>query len=180
MGLSEYIRFCCTGAIPKSWQQAIQNGGLVAELLQTAGIIGVLEPLCATRPGVCDPVAVVDRTVPVEPASIVDGKVVPSEVRVISICAPMNKALVVDELRLLPANLTATEQGTNRPEFKRVNLATFGEWCLPFEPMDQPGQFANVEHIIVPPKGGFTMSVKNDSPFSEALYQLRARMWACA
>jgi hypothetical protein len=180
MGLVEYVQFCCTGQMPKSWQDAFNQGGILTELLKGAAIIGALEPLCATRPGVCDPVAVVDRTIPVAPATIVDGKVVPTEERVISICAPMNRALVVDELRVLPANLTATTQGANQPEYKRVNLASFGEWCLPFEPEDRSGQFVNVEHVIVPPKAGYSVFVSNDDPFSEALYQLRGRMWACS
>ncbi len=92
----------------------------------------------------------------------------------------MNRALVVERLRVLPANLTGATQPRNQPQYKRVNLATFGEWCLPFEPQEATNQFVNVEHVIVPPNAGYSVFVSNFDPFSEAVFHLSGRMWACA
>ena len=180
MGLSEYIQYCCSGRLPQSWLRAAQQSERVADILSAFAVIGGLEPLCATRPNACEPRLIVDRDIFVPPASIVDGKIVPTEARAIAICAPLNKPLVVDELRITAANLTAATQSTTNPEYKRVNLATFGEWCLPFEPLNDPGLFANVEHIMVPAQAGFAVYVRNDDPFSEAVYHLHGEMWACS
>lgn len=178
MSLQDYIVYCCTGKLPASVQAVRNRSPLLNDLVCLADLLGALEPVCATRPGVCDPVVVVDRDIAVPAATLnADGSVTPSEARAISICAPVNRALVVEELRLLPANLTAAESG--EAEFKKVNLGTFGEWCLPFEPEGGPGLFVNVEHIIVPASAGFSLHAKNHNAFSEALFHLHARMWAC-
>jgi hypothetical protein len=179
-GLIEYIRYCCTGELPKAWQRLIQEGGFLADLFRFAHAIGALEPVCAIRPGVCDPEIVIDRDITVPVATLnPDGSIKPSEEKVISICAPMNRALVVRELMVTPANLTASTQPKTQPVYKRVNLAGFGEWCLPFEPHESPGLFANVQNIIVPPKAGFSVFVENHSTTSEAVYHVHGRMWAC-
>ena len=169
-GLVEFIRYCCGLGRPP-WENA-------ANLVEVAGSIGALEPLSATRPGACDPRVIIDKDILVPAATVVDGKVVPTRRRAIALCAPMNRALLVDVLQVTPVNLTASRQQNTRPEFKRVNIATFGEWCLPFEPLDEPNLFVNVEHIAVPPKAGFTVEVANDNQFSDALYQVHAEMWA--
>jgi hypothetical protein len=122
---------------------------------------------------------IVDRDVTVAPATLVDGVVTPSEERILSFCAPLNKPLVVDQLRVTPGNLTASNQPFTQPVYKRVNLGTFGEWCLPFEPTDGPGLFSNVEHVVVPPKGGYSVYVQNFNPASEAIYHVHSEIWAC-
>jgi hypothetical protein len=180
VGLIEYIHYCCTGEIPKVWREFIAEGGFLADLVRFAYSIGALEPVCAIRPGVCDPEIVIDRDITVPVATIgAGGAVTPSEEKVISICAPMNRALVVRELKVTPANLTASTQPKTQPVYKRVNLAGFGEWCLPFEPHESPGLFANVQNIITPPKAGFSVFVQNHSTTSEAVYHVHGRMWAC-
>lgn len=180
MTLVEYIRYCCTGQLPAGVRKLIAEGGLVSQLLCVADLLGALEPLCATRPGVCDPVNVIDKQIVVPPATLnTDGSIKPSEVRAISYCAPINRALVVAESRITAGNLTGASQPTAQPVFKRVNLGTFGEWCLPFEPADEPGLFSNVEHVIVPPEAGFSVYVQNFDPESEAVYHLHSRMWSC-
>lgn len=179
MSLAEYVAYCCTGRIPKTVSDAMAKGGFLGELLCAIDIIGALEPLSATRPGVCDPVIVIDKQIVVPPATLnADGTVTPKEVRAISYCAPMNRALVIQESRVTAGNLTGASQPTAQPAFKRVNLGTFGEWCLPFEPADEPGLFSNIEHIIVPPEAGFSIYVQNFDPESEAVYHLHSRMWA--
>jgi hypothetical protein len=179
MSLVEYIKYCCTGEFPASVATVRRKSAFLDDIVCLADLLGALEPLCASRPGVCDVRAVVDRDIAVGPATLnANGSVTPSEARATSICAPMNRALVVEVLRVTPANLTAADSG--QAEFKRVNLGTFGEnWCLAFEPQDTPGQFANVEHIVTPPGAGFTLHAKNFDPFSEAVFHLHAEMWAC-
>jgi hypothetical protein len=178
MTLADYIKYCCTGQLPDNVTRVRNKSPLLDDLICIADLLGALEPLCASRPGVCDPVAVVDRDIVVPPATFnTDGTIKPSETRAISICAPLNRALVVEKLRLLPENLTASESGG--AEFKKVNLGSFGEWCLPFEPEGGPGLFINTEHIVTPPKAGFSLYAVNHDPTSEAVFHLHARMWAC-
>lgn len=180
MTLAEYVQYCCTGVLPAKIA-TILNGppSFLRDILCALDIIGALEPLAATRPGVCDPVIVVDKQIVVPPATVgPDGKVIPSEKKAICYCAPMNRALVVEESRVTSGNLTGASQPTAQPIYKKVNLGTFGEWCLPFEPADQPGEFVNVEHVVVPPKAGYCVYVQNFNTESEAVYHLHSRMWA--
>jgi len=180
VSLSEYVSYCCTGR-PPARLLAILNGppSLLRDILCALDTIGALEPLSATRPGVCDPVIVVDKDIPLPPARLnADGTVTPSEERVTSFCAPMNRALGIEKARVTAANLTAARQPVVQPIFKRVNLGTFGEWCLPFEPPSEANQFVNVEHVVVPPGAGYSIYVQNWDPTSEAVYHYHARMWA--
>lgn len=178
MSLAEYLLYCCTGQLPQAVRKACAKSQTLHDLVCMAELLGLLEPACATRPGVCDPVVVVDRDIFLPPAVLdVNGNVVPSEAKAISICAPMNRALVVKTLRLTPADLTAAESG--EVEFKKVNLGTFGEWCFAFEPPGGPGLIVNVEHIITPPEGGFSLHAKNHSTANNATFHLHAEMWAC-
>lgn len=180
ISLVEWILYCCTGKLPAAVCEALARGGFLADLVRFNALVGTLQPKCAERPGVCDPVLVVDKQVHVPPATLEDdGSVTPSEVRLISYCAPINRALVVAESRVTAANLTGASQPSTMPVYKRVNLATFGEWCLPFEPADMAGQFANVENVIVPPGAGYSVYVQNLDPTSEAAFHLHSRMWAC-
>lgn len=178
MSLSEYLIYCCTGQLPKIIQAIRAKSQNLSDLICMAELLGVLEPACATRPGVCDPVVVVDRDITVDQATLNEaGQLVPAEARAVSICAPVNRALVIKTLRLLPADLTAAESG--EAEFKKVNLGTFGEWCFAFEPEGGPGLFVNVEHIIAPPEAGFSLHAKNHSLTNKATFHLHAEMWAC-
>jgi hypothetical protein len=178
MSLADYIIYCCTGQLPNSILSVKNKSQFLSDLVCMAELLGVLEPACATRPGVCDPVVVVDRDITLPVATINEaGQTVPSEALAIPICAPMNRALVIKTLRLLPADLTAAEFG--EVEFKKVNLGGFGEWCLAFEPQGGPGLFVNVEHIITPPAGGFSLHAKNHSTANQATFHLHAEMWAC-
>lgn len=181
ISLVEWLQMCCNGRLPGVVSQAINEGGYLAHLVKFAQLIGGLEPLCASRPGVCDPVVVVDKDITVPPATLnQDGTITPNERRVISYCAPMNRALIIQRSRTTAANLTAAEQPITQPIMKRVNLATFPDgWCLSFEPPDMAGQFSNVEHIVVPPQAGYSIFVQNFNPNSEAVYHHHARMWAC-
>lgn len=177
MPLEEYLAYCCSGRLPAAVNEAVNKSQGLADLVGMAELIGALEPLGATRPGVCDPVVVVDRVISVPPATINQaGQIVPNDGKAISICAPMNRALVVETLRLLPWNLTAVQSG--EAQFKLVNLGPFGGWCLPFEPEQGPGIFVNVEHIVVPPRAGFSLYGTNHDTTSVAKFHLNARMWA--
>lgn len=179
MTLAEYATFCCTGRLPKVVEAALAKGGFLADILCAMDLVGALEPLAATRPGVCDPEVEIDKDITVPPATLnSDGTVTPQEVRVTSYCAPMNRALVIAKSRVTAANLTAAQQPITQPIYKRVNLGTFGEWCLPFEPPDEPGQFTNVQHIIAPPESGYSIYVQNFNPASEAVYHFHSRIWA--
>lgn len=180
MSLTDYIFYCCTGQLPASVEAVRRKSPFLNDLVCMAQLLGALEPLCAFRPGVCDPVVVVDRQISVPAATTdPDGVVTQGQERAISICAPLNRALVVKKLRLTPDPNNAVALASGEVEFKRVNLGGFGEWCLPFEPEGGPGTFVNVENIIVPPSAGFTLFGKNNSTTNPAIMNLHAEMWAC-
>lgn len=182
MSLADYSRYCCTGQLPASVKHALSQAAqdpVLRAILCAMEIVGALEPLSATRPGVCDPVIYFTRQVTLPAATLnADGSVTPTEARVISFCAPTNRALVIEKSRVSAGNEIAANQPVPMPVYKRVNLATFGEWCLPFEPDSLPGAFVNVEHIIVPPGAGFSIYVQNWNPNGEAIYNYKARFWA--
>jgi hypothetical protein len=181
MSLADYIKFCCTGKLPDHVRTALSKAAqdpVLKALLCTAEIIGGLEPLAATRPGVCDPAIHHYRRITVPAATIVNGVLIPGEERVISFCAPINRALVVEKSRVKPFNDVAAAQPVAQPLYKKVNLGTFGEWCLPFEPLDAAGSFNNIEHIIVPAGGGYSVYVQNHVTTGAAIYEYEARFWA--
>lgn len=180
ISLVDWLKYCCTGELPSVVCSALQKGGFLADLIRFHALVGTLEPRCAREPGVCDPSIVVDKEVTVPVATLnPDGTVMPSEVRVVSFCAPLNRALVVEESRVTAVNAAAAAQPFTQPVYKRFNLGTFGEFCLSFEPGDMPGQFVNTEHIIVPPAGGYSIFVQNFDIANVAIYRFHALMWAC-
>ena len=182
MSLADYTKYCCTGKLPAHVQAALSQSSkdpILQAILCAAEIIGGLEPLAATRPGVCDPAIYLERQITVPAATLnPDGSVTPSEERVISFCAPTNRALVIDQSRVTAGNDIAANQPIPMPLYKRVNLASFGEWCLPFEPDSLPGMFVNVEHVIVPAGAGYAIYVQNFNPGGAAIYNYKARFWA--
>lgn len=183
ISLADYSRYCCSGKLPKALKVALGEASqdpMLKSILCAAEMLGYLEPASAHRPGVCDPVVTVERdiTVPAPEAPEEGAAVVPTEERIVSICAPLNRALVIDILRVDAANETAAIQPVTQPIFKKVNLGTFGEWCLPFEPSKATGMFSNVEHIIVPPGAGFSVYGQNFIVGSDAVYHLKMKMWA--
>lgn len=180
MSLADYARFCCTGRLPPQVEQLKKKSEVHKAFIEVLELIGKLEPDCVFEPSGCDPEIRVTRSVEVAAATLnADGTITPSEERLISVCAPMNKALMVKELEVLPENDTAEEQPVTQPIYKRVNIAGFGEWCLPFEPLNQAGLFVSVQNILVPPEAGFSVYVQNYDTVSPALYKLRSRLWAC-
>lgn len=181
MSLVDYIKYCCTGKLPAHVQAALTKEAqdpYLRAILCAAEVVGALEPFGATRPGVCDPVIDYRRRIIVPAATLVVGVVVPSEERVISFCAPLNRALVIEKSRVKPVNDIAATQPVTQPITKKVNLGTFGEWCLPFEPLDASGAFVNVEHIIVQAGAGYSIYVQNFNTAGAAIYDYRARFWA--
>lgn len=180
--LSEWIQAACKGKVPESYLH-LGDGEptqILKDLICFASAIGALEPLQAIRPSAIQLVTVFDKTVEVPVATLdAAGKVVPSEEKLIQICAPMSQALVVDRLRALPANLTATQNGDI--VFKRLAVMGFSEgFCPPGEPADGDdlGTFQNVEHVILRPEAGFDVHARNFDLFSTALFHIHARMWA--
>ena len=182
ISLADYVKFCCTGKLPQNVASALSQAAqdpVLKAILCAMEMVGALEPLSATRPSVCDPVVFFTRQVTLPAATLnADGSVTPSEARVISFCAPTNRALVIQKSRVSSGNDIAANQPVPMPVYKRVNLATFGEWCLPFEPDSLPGSFVNVEHIIVPSSAGYSVYVQNWNPNGEAIYNYEARFWA--
>lgn len=179
MTLAEYARYCCTGRLPDAVEALRRKSQFIGDLIDVVELLGWLVPAGALYPGPCNPEIKVTRSVEVAAATLnVDGTITPSEERMISICAPMDKALMVRELEITPENQTAENQPFTQPVYKRVNIAGFGEWCLPFEPLEAAGQFVNVQNILVPPKAGFSVYVQNYNPTNPALYRMEARMWA--
>jgi hypothetical protein len=163
--------------VPKAITDLANMSQNAKEIVCILSALGWMEPAAATRPGCADPATEVSYEVTVPPATYNSaGVLVPSEALVIPICAPINRSVVIDYLRVTAANLTAAEFG--EVEFKKVNLGGVGEFCLPFEPDDQPGRFDNKSHIIMCPKTGFSVFAKNFSPNGSAVFHLDARMWS--
>lgn len=175
--LTEYIQACALRRqVPKAILDLAAQSQSSKEIVCILSALGWMEPAAAWRPGACDPAVEVEYEVTVPPATYdATGKLIPSEKLVIAICAPINRSLVVDILRVQPGNLTAAKSGQTR--YKKVNLGGFGEFCLPFEPENVPGRFSNVEHLVVCPGAGFSVFAENDDPCSEAVFNFVARMW---
>lgn len=181
ISLNDWLMAICKGVMPQSWLQV--GGGRPSDFLKDlvcfASALGALEPLSALRPAANELVMVFDKTYEIPPATMVDGKLVPGEAKLIRICAGMGKALVVDKLRALPANLTAVQSGSII--FKKLAVFGFSEgFCPAGEPGDQDelGTYQNIEHIIFRPESGFDLYGRNFDLFSTALIHVHARMWA--
>lgn len=180
--VTEWFRVCKAGGVPASAAGLASRSEFAEAVVCLAAMTGALEPLDATRPSVCTPVTTFERTVEVPPATTdPEGNVVPSQRKLIKICAPLHQSLVVDDLDISPANLTATESG--EIVFPRNGVFGFSEgFCFPFEPGDgnDVGVFYNVNRIVLCPGSGFDVHGRNNSPFSNALFHVKARLWgAC-
>lgn len=184
MPLEEYIRACMQkhGA-PATIQALLMNPNSsqnLKDILCVLSTLGALEPLSAIRPGVCDNVMVYDKTVEVDEATIdaVTGKITPKDGLLIQTCASMGQVLVIEHLRGLAANLTASEFG--EVVRKRAGFTSFSEdFCPPGQPAtgDDLGTFQNIEHVIACPESGFDIYGRNHDPYSKALFHVHAKMW---
>jgi hypothetical protein len=170
--------------IPLTLESIVKGGGErsqnLKDILCALAAVGGLEPLTSIRPSVTDIVTVYDRTVEVSVATLgTDGvTVIPGEAKLVEICAGQ-QSLVIEQLRVLPANLTATNSGV--AIFKRLAVMGFSDgFCPPGEPGDgnQEGTFQNVEHIILCPEAGFDVWAQNFDLFSKALFTIHGRMWS--
>lgn len=177
--LAEYIQACAKRQVPSSVIALASQSPMSKEIVCILSALGWMEPASTMRPGACEVVNQVEYEITVPPATrLANGKIQPSEGLLIPICAPLNRSLMIDLLRVKAANLTAASSG--RTLFKKVNLGNFGDFCAPFEPGTQCGRFANYEHIVVCPKASFSLFAENCNPCSEAVFHLEARMWgAC-
>lgn len=184
LSLTEYLCTVCKGQ-PSQTLLNLGNGApsqYMKDLICLMSTVGALQPLSAIRPDACEIAFTYDKTVEVGPATVnAQGQVVPTTKVLMRVCAPMGKALVIDKLRALPANLTAVESGTVL--YKKTAVFGFSEgFCPPGEPGDGDdlGTFNNVEHVLLRPESGFDVYAQNSDPFSNALIHIFAKMWgAC-
>jgi len=181
----------CMGRAGKGAQPITAPWSLKSEPISIQDVVSLLcalghfEPATLQRPGACDIVTSFDDIVEVEPATIAgectDAEVItPSEQVLIKICAPQNKALVVDFLEGIAANLTAWESG--EVVSKSMQVAGFSEaFCPAGEPgPGQPsneGVFSQVRRIVLCPGSGFDLTARNHSPYSPALFHIKGVMW---
>lgn len=178
----KFFRDGCAGNVP----QALNN--LFANLKTSTGQdlfcilngIGALEPLSFTRPGAGEIVQVYDKAFTAPAATFeADGVTIkPSDVKLISLCAPDGKALVVKILRATAADLTASEHGEIL--MKRLAVVGFSEgFCPAGEPGDgdEDGTFQNIEHLILPSRAGFDVYGRNHWPYGPATFKLHGEMW---
>jgi len=181
MSLGSYIRACMgKGGFPAAPWADGDRPTTVRDLVSILCYLGEFEPAGASRPGACNLVTVFDKGIGLPPATIgPDGKVIPSTGKLIKICAPADKSLVVHKLRGLPANLTASESGSVFSKVMQVMGFSEG-FCPPGEPGDggDIGTFQNIEHVVLCPGAGFDLYARNYSPFSPALFSVHAEMWA--
>lgn len=178
IGVADFIRAAYIyRTVPKGILDLACLSQNAKDIIAILSALGWLEPAGAMRPGVADLVTEVEYEVTVPPATYdADGNVVPSEALIIPICAPINRSLVIDYLRVTAGNLTAASSGG--VEYKNVNLGGFGDFCLPFGPDELPGRFDNISHIVMCPGSGFSVFGKNYSTVSSAVFHLEARMWS--
>ena len=177
--VQDYVRACFVEKkIPRVVWEIASRSQLSEDLVCIMWALGAFEPLCGTRPGLCAPATYVDQTVPVPPATFdAEGRIKPTTKLLLPFCAPMNRSVIIDTLRVTPANLTAAEAGET--DYGKLSFAGFGELCLPFEPQDRPGRFDNVEHLVLCPQSGFSVFGVNNDPTSDALFHVEARLWSC-
>ena len=177
LGLEEYLKHCRAGGRkPEILEYLEGRSEWMRDIVCLLDTLGILEPWTAWRPGACEPVVFVRQDLAVPAATIVDGKVVPGEILAVPLCSTLlDGALMVDELRIEPLNLTAQESGAVLP--KKVNLGGFGEFCLPFEPDDRLGRFVNVEHFGMCSNASLSIFAQNFDPFSVGRVKVTVRMW---
>lgn len=183
--LQDYVQACFgRGNIAQllaPW--ASKTGPISAqEFVSLLCALGAFEPLGATRPGACDIVTSFDDVVEVPPATFnAEGDVVPSTKVLIKICAPAHRSLVVNYIEGIAANLTAWESGELFS--KSMQVPGFSEmFCPPGEPgpgsSSDEGVFSQVRRIVLCPGAGFDLSARNHSPYSPALFHVKATMWS--
>lgn len=177
----QFIRDACNQEVSKALTKlfAELQSNVGQDLFCVLNGIGALEPLSFTRPGAGEIVQVYDKAITVPAATILpDGRIQPSDGRLISICAPEGKALVIKILRATAGDLTASEHG--EIVLKRLAVIGFSEGlCKAGEPGDgdEDGTFSNIEHIILPPKAGFDVYGRNKWPYGSATFQIHGEMW---
>lgn len=181
ISLEEWIHYCRHGKRPTQFE-LLERDEYGRALLCALQLVGAAEPLSATRPDACAIKYIFDKTIVVPPATVdEDGNITPTDGVLIKICASMGEMLVVDKLRVLPANLTAKEKG--EVVFKKMAVFGFSEgFCLPGEPGDSDplGTFQNYEHIVLCPGAGLDVWGRNHDPFSSASFDVHAEIWtAC-
>lgn len=176
----QFFRTLCVGEVPSDLQRLYSelsaNG---KDLFCIANAVGALEPLSYTRPGAGEIVQVYDKA-KTAPAATIDanGKITPADVKLISLCAPEGKVLVIKILRATAADLTASNDG--EIVMKRLAVIGFSEGlCKAGEPGDGDGfgTFQNIEHVILTPKAGFDLYGRNHNPYSPATFQVHGEMW---
>ncbi len=177
--LESYLKACFgRGPLPAApWAQGDQPI-TTQDVVSILCALGWFEPAAADRPGACDVVTIFDKTVEVPAATIVDGEVVPAEKKLVSFCAPLDKAQVVKIARVTPANLTASDSG--EAFYKALQVMGFSEgFCPPGEPAsgDKEGTFNTIENILLCPGSTFDISARNFDPFSPALFHAFIRAW---
>lgn len=182
MFAEEFYRALCSGTLPKGLQNLFKDleTPVGVDLFDIANSIGALEPLAFLRPSAGDIVEVYDKSVTVDPATFApDGvTVIPTDRKLIEICCPDEKILVVKTLRGAAADLTASEFGEIL--MKRMAVMGFSEgFCPAGEPGDGDdfGTIQNIEHVILVPKAGFDVTARNHSPYGPATFSIHAEMW---
>lgn len=181
MSLASYMRACMgKGGFPAApWAQE-DRPTTVRDIVSILCALGVFEPAAAERPGACDVVSVFQKGIELPPATIApDGKIIPSEGKLATFCAPADKSLVIHRLRALPSNLTASESGEVFSKIMQVMGFSEG-FCPPGEPAagSDLGTFQNVEHIVLCPGSSYDIHARNYSPYSPALFHVHAEAWA--
>ena len=181
MDVGSFMRACMgKGSLPAApWARQDQPLS-IQNVVSVLCALGYFEPAGLTRPTGCDLRMIYDKTVEVPPATLdANGKVVPSEAKLVRFCAPSHRSLVVDKLRALPANLTATESGEVFSKTQQVMGFSEG-FCPAGEPGDGDdlGTFQMAEHVVLCPEAGFDLHARNHDPFSPALFHVFAESWA--
>ncbi len=180
MDTASFMRACFgKGSLPAAPWAKQDHLFTLRDFVQILCVLGKFEPRGISEPTACDIVTIFDKTVEVPPATVVDGKVVPSFEKLIRFCAPSHRSLVVSELRAFPANLTATESGEVFSKTQQV--MGFSEGFCPAGEAgdgDDIGTFQMAEHIVLCPGAGFDLHARNHDQFSPALFHVFARSWA--
>lgn len=176
LALSDWLCYCRDGRIPPAAAKLINEGGFAAEIVKLLHFMGALRPIGTIWPA--GPVTYFEHETEVEPATTpaTGAALVPNQKKILEICAPLDRAIWIAELRVTAANLTAEDSG--QVSFKNNKIVDFPEMCLPSHPQETPGAFTNMENFGLVPEAGFRILALNYDTTSIARFHIRMRAWA--
>jgi hypothetical protein len=171
LALSDWLCYCKDGRIPPAAAKLMNEGGFAAEVVKLLHFMGALRPIGTIWPA--GPVTYFEHEISVDPAPSATD---PMEKKILEICAPLDRAIWIQLLRVTAANATAEDSG--EVSFKNNKIVDFPEMCLPTHPQETRGVFNNIENFGLVPEAGFRIMALNYDTASIARFHILMRAWA--